>query len=102
MARRAWLGGSSRSFAPQAMVTGTLAGIAAVKASRSARMASTASLARRKASVSATACSGVMRDGRATNAASVTPQVSGPRASARTSGRAVAPAPCAILKAARA
>ena len=41
-----------------------------------------------------------MFDGRATNAAWVTPQVSGMRASARTSGRPAAPARCANLKAA--
>ena len=41
-----------------------------------------------------------MFDGRATNAAWVRPQVSGMRASARTSGRAPAPARCANLKAA--
>ncbi len=80
------------------MVTGTLTGIASVKVSRSARIAKTASLARRKARASATACSGVMFDGRATNAASVKPQVSGPRASASISGRAAAPARCANLK----
>jgi hypothetical protein len=41
-----------------------------------------------------------MCDGLATNAAWMTPQVSGMRASARTSGRAAAPARCANLKAA--
>ena len=84
------------------MVTGTLAGTVSVNASRSSRIAKTASLAPRKATASATACSGVMFDGLATNAACVSPQVSGMRASARTSGRPAAPTCSANLKAARA
>jgi hypothetical protein len=48
-ATRAWLGGSSRSLLPQAIVTGTSGGMASVKVTRSASTADTASRARKNA-----------------------------------------------------
>jgi hypothetical protein len=48
-ATRAWLGGSSRSRLPHAIVTGTPAGMASVKVTRSVSTADTASRARKNA-----------------------------------------------------
>ena len=76
LATRAWLGGSRRSFSPQAMVTGTSAGMAAasVKEILSARIWSTAPFARKKASASPMACSALIRDGFAMIAALMAPR----------------------------
>ena len=80
---------------PQAIVTGTSAGTGSVKDARSARMAETASRARRNAMASAAACSAGIRAGLLTKGPSMTARPSVPRASAGTSGRTAAPASCA-------